>query len=125
MKKLSSFNRYLAESVLEQNRKEEVIDAFVDNACEYLSIEKPNVEISYDPKLSAEIGSFGYLDPDNGNIVVVGVNRNLADILRTVAHELVHTKQLLSKEEFNEDEANSKAAIIVRKYGLENRYIYE
>jgi len=125
MKKLNSFNQYLTESVLEQNKKEEVIDAFIDDACEYLDIDKPNVEISYDPKLSSEIGSFGYLDPDNGNIIVVGINRNLADILRTIAHELVHTKQLLLGEVFNEDEANSKAAIIVRKFGLENRYIYE
>jgi len=125
MKKISTFNQYLAESILEKNRKEEIIDEFLDYACEYLSIKKPNVEISYDPKLSSEIGSFGYLDPDNGNIVVVGINRNLADILRTIAHELVHTKQLLSKEEFNEDEANAIAAVIVRKFGLENKYIYE
>jgi Zn-dependent peptidase ImmA (M78 family) len=125
MKKMNTFNQYLAESVLKKNRKEEIIDEFLDYASEYLSIDKPNVEISYDPGLSAKLGSFGYLDTDNGDIVVIGINRNLADILRTIAHELVHTKQLISNKDFNENEANAEAGIIVRKFGLENKYIYE
>jgi len=37
--------------------------------------------------------SFGEYDPDNNSLTIALVNRHPNDILRTVAHELVHHKQ--------------------------------
>ena len=78
--------------------------------------------------------SFGGYMPSNNNISVVVHNRNMADILRTLAHELVHHMQNLddrlednSGEDGSpeENEANSLAAVIMRQYGRDNTNIYE
>jgi hypothetical protein len=64
----------------------------------------------------------------------VGVNRNLADILRTLGHELVHHKQNLDGKinaqsgitgSDEENEANAKAGVLLRKFGKINDDIYE
>jgi hypothetical protein len=61
-------------------------------------------------------------------------NRNMADVLRTLAHELVHHKQNeLGKLDPNsgktgsdiENEANIKAGIIMRDFGRGREEIYE
>jgi Zn-dependent peptidase ImmA (M78 family) len=78
--------------------------------------------------------SFGKYTPETGEIRVVATNRNLADILRTLAHEMVHYKQHLDGKlnvDSNDDgseaenEANAQAAIIMRKFGRENPIIFE
>ena len=63
-------------------------------------------------------------------------NRALPDIIRSIAHELVHHKQnergeLNGREEEGEngspweDQANSKAGEMVRSFGDENPDIYD
>jgi Zn-dependent peptidase ImmA (M78 family) len=56
----------------------------------------------------------------------------MADILRTLAHELVHHMQNLKGDELNgddgseiENEANAQAGVIMRKFGRENPEIFE
>jgi Zn-dependent peptidase ImmA (M78 family) len=58
----------------------------------------------------------------------------MADILRTLAHELVHHMQNLDDRLTDnsgddgspeENEANALAAVIMRQYGRENSHIYE
>lgn len=127
---------HLNEDVLKKNVKERIIYEFVDDVNEYLGLDekKPDVDISYDPTLAAEMGSFGKFTPHDGKIIVVATNRNLADILRTLAHEMVHFKQHLEGKlnlESNDDgsdvenEANAQAAIIMRKFGRNNPIIFE
>ena len=62
------------------------------------------------------------------------VNRNLADVLRTLGHELVHEKQKIEGRLHVgagddgteiENEANAEAAIIMRKFGKANPIIFE
>ena len=78
--------------------------------------------------------SFGGYMPSTSNISVVVHNRNMADILRTLAHELVHHMQNLDDRLTDnsgddgspeENEANALAAVIMRQYGRENSHIYE
>ena len=80
------------------------------------------------------MSSFGKYVPSNDDIRVVAANRNLADVLRTLAHELVHHKQKIngvldinSNETGSneENEANSVAAVIMRNYGKEHPIIFE
>jgi len=126
----------LDETVLENKLREYVINDFVNYVNEYLKLieTKPNVVISYDENEAAEMSSFGKYTPNTGEIRVVATNRNLADVLRTLAHEMVHFKQHLedrlmsnSNEDGSEieNEANSTAAIIMRKFGRDNPIIFE
>ena len=66
--------------------------------------------------------TFGMMYTDK--IVISIVNRHPIDILRTVAHEYIHHKQLVDGKKLNgnagsttENEANAKAGEILRKYG--------
>ena len=116
------------------NSKGKVIGDFVNYVSEYLSITKPKIKLINQPDYTQEYHSFGGYMPSEEKIMVVVHNRNMADILRTVAHEMVHHMQNLddrltptSGEDGSpdENEANSLAAVIMRKFGRENPHIYE
>lgn len=126
----------LDEDVLPKNKREEIIDKFISETCEYLGLDENsfNVELSYDPQDAQKMRSFGKHTPMDGNIMIVVANRNLADILRTLAHEMVHRKQLDDGRLYMgagddgseiENEANAQAAIIMRKFGRDNPIIFE
>ena len=114
--------------------KGKVIGDFVSYVSEYLSINKPKIKLINSPEYTEQYSSFGGYLPSEEKIMVVVHNRNMADILRTVAHEMVHHMQNLddrltpkSGEDGSpdENEANSLAAVIMRKFGRENPHIYE
>jgi len=126
----------LNEQILPVEQKNEVIDDFVEFAGEFLELgtEVPNVTISYDEKEAPDMKSFGKYTPHDSDLRVVAVNRNLADVLRTLAHELVHYKQnkdgrlnITSNETGSEieNEANALAGVIMREYGAKNPIIFE
>lgn len=70
-----------------------------------------------------ETTSLGYFVPENNTIVVVVKNRHQMDIMRTLAHELVHLKQSETREldgrtgSYDENEANSMAGVLMRIWG--------
>jgi len=124
------------EELLPKEKKNELIQQFIDFACEYLGIDSKdlNIEISYDPTEAAKMASFGINTPRTGVNRVVAANRNLADVLRTLGHELVHEKQKIEGRLHVgagddgteiENEANAEAAIIMRKFGKANPIIFE
>ena len=101
---------------------------------DYLSIDRPKIKIINQEGYTEQYRSFGGYSPSEKKVMVVVHNRNMADILRTLAHELVHHMQNLdnrlnpdSGEDGSpeENEANSLAAVIMRKFGRENPGIYE
>ena len=57
--------------------------------------DRPKIKIITDPQYTQMHHSFGGYMPSTSNISVVVHNRNMADILRTLAHELVHHMQNL------------------------------
>ena len=78
--------------------------------------------------------SMGSYMPTEHKIWVYTGNRNTADIIRTLAHELVHVKQKedVGMEDLDgttgsehENEANSISGILLRKYGREHPEIYD
>jgi hypothetical protein len=112
------------------------IGEFVKYAIKNLEIQKPprNLTFSYDNAAAKEKRSFGYFDPNANKIWVYCKNRNMADILRTLAHELVHRKQdedgRISYESGKtgsdiENEANAKAGILLRDFGKQHEEIYQ
>lgn len=67
--------------------------------------------------------TFGTYNPSTDEIVIVKGNRHPVDVLRTLAHELVHHKQREDGHELNgedgsdtENEANAKAGELMRKF---------
>ena len=118
-----------------QGQKKSQIAEFVKFAVNELGIQKlPTVKFSYDTNESQEKSTFGYFDPNANHIWIYIKNRNTADILRTLAHELVHHKQgednrieQGSGETGSEieNEANAQAGVLLRKFGKDNKGIYE
>lgn len=113
-------------------QKAPLMKKFVEYACRELNINEPQIHIINSPTYSQEHKSFGGYIPSEQKILVVVHNRNMADILRTLAHELVHHMQNLKGDELNgddgseiENEANAQAGIIMRKFGRENPEIFE
>ena len=132
MKRVSNLN----EQLLPFQKKDEIINEFVEFATKKLDLgnEPPNVVISHKDNDAEEMKSFGRFVPNTNEIKVVGINRNLADVLRTIAHELVHYKQ--NKEgELNqnsgetgsaeENEANALAGVLMREFGGMHPEIFE
>jgi len=76
---------------------------------------------------SAKHSTFGTYNPETDEIIIVKENRHPADVLRTLAHELVHHKQredgkVLDGEDGSdiENEANAVAGQLMRKF----RYVH-
>jgi hypothetical protein len=118
-------------------RREE-LTKFVDFVSDKLGLEQgpPSIEFSNDKEHAQHFKTFGYHDTGPNSIWVYIGNRNLADIMRTTAHELVHAKQREQGRLDNdphagrtgseqENEANSVAGVIMREYGQENPHIFE
>jgi len=116
-----------------RNLSEDKIDDFVDFVVGDLDLDNDfSVNITND---SDDVETLASYDINDKEVTVLGKNRALPDIIRSVAHELVHHKQnergeLTGRKEEGEDgspwedEANAKAGEIVRKYGRENPEIY-
>ena len=111
------------------------IKDFVEFCNSILGFEKePKIILTEKKEWCLSRSSFGEYNPNVNSITAYVANRNLADIMRTIAHELVHHKQnelgkltVGSGETGSEveNEANSMAGIILREYGKMNKLIYE
>lgn len=115
-------------------QKAKTINKFLHFASDFLKTDRPQIKLLNGPEFTQTYHSFGGYHPGKEYIQVVVYNRNMADILRTLAHEMVHRMQHLdnrlgpdSGEDGSpeENEANSLAAVIMRKFGRENPDIYE
>jgi hypothetical protein len=112
------------------------IKKFIGFAINELGIQKlpTGITLSRDNSKAKENHTFGTFNPNNDKIWLYVKNRNMADILRTLAHELVHRKQaedgridMNSGETGSEieNEANAHAGVLLRKFGKQNNNIYE
>jgi cytidyltransferase-like protein len=126
---------YLTEGKLNEEQTS-TIGEFIKYSIKNLGLQSPpsSLTLSYDNNQAKERRSFGYFDPSSKKIWVYVKNRNMADILRTLAHELVHRKQEEDgRLDINsgktgspiEDEANALAGVLLRNFGKINNSIYE
>ena len=104
-------------------------------AIDELGIEnEPRINYSSEMSIVLNNRSFGSTKP-NGEVWVHVGNRNTADIMRTLCHELIHVRQFEKgtasvdmdeeQRQFIEDEANAIAGRMMRTYGKEHGEIYE
>lgn len=132
---------YIKEFLLEQRLKMQIKDPgnVGDEINNFIPFCSQRLELQNVPVISIvnEIpkGTHGAYWPDGRTIKVVGRGRCLSDILRSLAHELVHHQQneqerieIINDDGVGghiEDEANSVAGQIVKAYGIDNPHIYK
>ena len=113
---------------------ESVIDDFIEFGRKELSLgDDFRVNLTSNGDDIETLASYDMID---GEINVLTKGRAIPDIIRSIAHEMVHHKQnsrgdLRGNPEEGEDgspwedEANSKAGVLVRKFGKINPEIYD
>ena len=108
-----------------------ILHDFVRFAAEDLELKTlPKFDFVFDSKRSVQHKSFGGYQPGAEHITITVKNRHINDICRTLAHELVHFTQDLNKEldddgagstgSPQENEANARAAVIMRNWGKQH-----
>lgn len=118
-----------------QSSKVDALKQFVGWAIDRIGIENPpTIKFGTDLDQVRKRRTFGSTS-GGGDIWVHIENRNAADIMRTLMHELVHHKQFEDGtahsdmtedgEQYIEDEANALAGRLMREYGSEHEEIYE
>ena len=129
----------LLEKRLDEKKKEDFIRKFVKFVGKELGIKDlPKIFLNKKDGFASERKSFGQYHPGEKKLVIAVTNRNLADTLRTLGHELVHCKQhedgrisLDNAMESGKDgsdienEANCKAAVLMREFGRQYPEIFE
>ena len=121
----------------QKKSKAQIIGEFIKFAKDRLSLNRLPFQIKLikDNEFATTFKSYGGYDPNTDEIYVYVSNRSMPDILRTLAHELVHLKQrqdgVIGGVEDGEtgsdveNEANAAAGILLRDFGRRNGHIYE
>ena len=113
-----------------------ILHDFIRFAAKDLELKSlPKFDFVFDNKRSVEHKSFGGYQPGAEHITITVKNRHINDVCRTLAHELVHYSQDLKKELEDDDagatgspqenEANARAAVIMRNWGKRNPDYFE
>jgi hypothetical protein len=94
----------------------------------------PHISLIYSKSFVEQNRSYGEYSPSANTAKVFCKGRNLADICRSLAHELTHHRQqelgMINDESGStgsniENDANAMAGIIMRDYGKLNLSIYD
>jgi hypothetical protein len=109
---------------------ETTVQEFIAHVIDRLGIDPvPEIVLHSDPDWSKQNHSFGRYNADTHALEVNLADRHVMDILRTVAHELVHCRQNQSKPLPDhagrtgsawENDANARAGVIMRDYAESN-----
>jgi Zn-dependent peptidase ImmA (M78 family) len=115
--------------VMHESHGTDYIKPFLPFAKEELQIKHlPTIKV-VDRIPGAEGTTFGCYRPEEICIYLVANGRHPKDVLRTLAHELVHYKQDLQDQldkdsgmtgSNEENDANARAGVVMRKYSQEN-----
>lgn len=105
---------------------------FISFCIDQLEIQtSPKIRIGDDHKKAQQVRAMGYYSPMENLIWVLRGQRVPADWYRTLAHELVHWRQRELGQVMDgsdgselENEANSKAAVLLREWGRRYPTIY-
>jgi len=124
------FNLGLAEGKLSENNKSHAVVIKFVNHCKD-KLELPNIPtITLVDRIGGK--TFGQYDTVKKDIAVQLADRHIVDVLRTLAHELVHHKQrhLHSKLDGSdgsdhENQANALAGKLMRQFGKRYPKLYE
>ena len=110
-----------------EDNDDTLVHDFIQHTAMELGIDPlPEIHLHTDPAWSTHNHSFGRYDPDSHTLNVSMPNRHILDVLRTVAHELVHCSQNQQHGHLPadagetgsrwENDANARAGIIMRDW---------
>ena len=119
-------------SKITEKQFSKIVSSFIPFAQKYLKLKsRPKINFVEDPKFAHRVGAFGQINGSN-NITIDILDRHPMDVLRTLAHELVHLHQhekgirgdghAGSK---TENESNMIAGAMLRKFGEEHSDLFE
>jgi len=111
------------------------LNQFAAYCIKRLGIENPpKLQLKKDPAWSERNATFGQYNPATGIMTLSVANRHLVDIMRTLAHELVHRRQDEVERLPNnsgetgskwENQANAEAGKIMRDWGAEHPELFD
>lgn len=115
-----------------KGNEQELVIKFLDYIKTKLNMNKmPNIHVV--SVRDETMKTYGQYEPDIDTIKVYGKNRGLADVLRTIVHEIIHYWQKITgkfpenmegRNQELETEANALAGDYIYMFGLENPTIY-
>lgn len=106
--------------------KQHRIHKFAEYCCEQLGIDVPELNL----KPHNDTSALGYTSMEDGSVTIVVGDRHQMDIMRTLAHELVHCKQMTTHTPCgdtgskDENEANALAGVLMREWGQQNPHLF-
>lgn len=115
-----------------KSKIDEYINKIMEYCCQDLQIPTPELEIVGDDYIR-ENASFGGYSPTDNKIYLALGGRKLVEVMRSLSHEICHHGQNQRKEltseagedgDIFEDQANSYAGKVMRKFGRENPEIF-
>lgn len=116
-------------------KKLDTLKHFIRYCKKELNIQSlPRISMINDKSFVENYRSFGEYVPGEMSIKVFYLGRNLADVCRSLAHELVHHRQNELDLIYNEagetgsdieNDANAMAGILMREYGKLNTDVYD
>ena len=136
------WKNYLNKKRLQENIVKEYTPDFFHTMKDFINFasgelqlkDTPKIHVINSPDFTQQYKSFGGYQPVQNKIAIVIKGRGLADILRTLAHEMVHAQQMQSNKldvssgqtgSPVENEANALAGVLMRNYGQKNPMIFE
>jgi hypothetical protein len=127
--------------ILRENLYNGANDSRIDSLKDFVKFCQRHLKLTNLPKIDltndkSKTTTYAHNDIANDEIVVYMGNRSLGDVMRSLAHELVHYEQKQNgklKHDGSdgvtgspiENEANAVAGVIMREYGQNNPHIFE
>ena len=109
-----------------------IVSEFIPFAKKHLKLKStPKINFVKDSKFASKVGAFGQINRSN-NITIDVLDRHPMDVLRTLAHELVHLHQ--HENGINgsghagsdtENKSNMIAGAMLRKFGEKHSELFE
>ena len=108
---------------------DKIIQDFVKFVSNKLRMDEiPEVDIERDPEFATSNKTFGIYFPDAASTTIEVHGRNIVDVLRTVAHELTHHRQMeVNSTKSRTDleiEATVAAGMLVKIYCEQHPELY-
>lgn len=127
----------LIKESLERKTKlnKDLVKEFMKHVMAELELDNlPPIKLSDNSQEAIDMRSWGGYQPSDKSIHIVIAKRHPADVFRTLAHELVHYKQDTERRlkpgsgatgSKDENEANSRAAVIMRNFAQAKPNLFE
>jgi Zn-dependent peptidase ImmA (M78 family) len=120
---------------LEENLNKDLVKEFMKHVMTELELDNlPPIKLSNNSQEAIDMRSWGGYQPSDKSIYIITAKRHPADVFRTLAHELVHYKQDTEGRlkpgsgmtgSDDENEANSRAAVIMRNFAQAKPNLFE